>query len=101
MIIRITWRCESCQALGSCSFMFPTGLQFMHDTIYQSHRKLCHQNHRACGGTLLLDIPKALPELPELAKAVPVVLYFDNDRNAEEFISMVHAAKPGLTIKQL
>ncbi len=41
------------------------------------------------------------PPVPELAGALPVVLYFQNDSDREEFIEAVKQEKPGMIAKKL
>jgi hypothetical protein len=43
----------------------------------------------------------AHPNIPELAGTYPVVLYFGSQADADEFIALVQAAKPGLVAKSL
>lgn len=42
----------------------------------------------------------AHPNIPELAGTYPVVLYFGSQADADEFIAIVQAAKPGMAHNQ-
>ena len=39
--------------------------------------------------------------LPELEGSYPIVLYFETSADRDEFMSLVHEAKPGMVTKKL
>lgn len=42
----------------------------------------------------------ACERVPEIANTVPLVLYFGNRQDADEFVELVREAKPGLISRQ-
>lgn len=38
---------------------------------------------------------------PDVAGLIPIVIYFKTKEQADEFVSMVHVAKPGMVSKRL
>lgn len=39
--------------------------------------------------------------VPEMAGTKPVILYFHNDADRDEFIAVVHEAKPGMIAREV
>jgi hypothetical protein len=54
---------------------------------------------RDCEEAGLIDISE--PPVPELKGALPLVLYFGNDKDRDEFIQLMKQAKPGLATRKL
>ena len=65
-----------------------------HDAAEQARRLPGHMHAKAY--VSLADAP-----VKELEGTVPVVLYFGNRSDAEEFLLLVQQAKPGLVARQL
>lgn len=98
----VKWSCDNCRQGGDLVVDLPVNVNQLDELAHGEHRKSQSRRHCMCPHYgVTIDLPGALPHLPELRGKKSVVLYFENDAQCDEFIAIAKEAQPGLTARKL
>lgn len=102
MTTTVRWKCPSCDARGEFALKLPFGLHHLEQKIHMRHWAMREEmkNPPSICTPVEIDLD-ALPEVPELKDAKPIVLYFGSDADRAEFEALMRAAKPGMITRSL
>lgn len=100
-IVSFEWSCSDCRCSGTVRIGFPCHPSSVLDVVMGDHHKHEQRRHCMCPAHMLKIKPKYSPPVPELEGTFPLVLYFRDMKDQDDFIDIVKQAKPGMKTLKL